>query len=169
MKINKSFRDWLESLIYAGIIVFVLYFLFWPFKVEGNSMENNFYSGDRIIVSRITTLFYNFSYGDIVVCNVDINGKDEFIVKRIIGKPGDHVQIVDEKVFLNDSVLIEPYLDNNITTGDIDIILESDEYFVLGDNRELSLDSRQLGTIKHNFLVGKVILKWYPLNSIEIY
>ncbi len=159
-------KEWISAFIDAAIIAIILYFLFWPFLIEGSSMENTFKTGDRVLVSRIAAYINLIDYNDIILCKIDYNGYKETIVKRVIGKPGDHITIKDDKVYINDSLLIEPYIKMPNTKGNVDITLSDDEYYVLGDNRERSTDSRTFGAIKKSDIQAKVVFKWYPFGDM---
>ncbi len=166
---KSKLKEWLSALIDAVVIAVVLYFVAWPFLIEGSSMENTFSTGDRVIVSRLCSYLNFIDYNDIVLCKITYDGNDEIIVKRVIGKPNDHIQIKDKKVFVNDTLLIEPYIKvPNSTNDDIDITLGDDEFYVLGDNRERSSDSRFFGPIKKSDIVAEVIFKWYPFSDMGI-
>lgn len=159
-------KEWISAFIDATIIAIVLYFLFWPFLIEGSSMESTFKTGDRVLVSRIAAYMNLIDYNDIILCKIDYNGYKETIVKRVIGKPGDRITIKDSKVYINNSLLIEPYIQNQATKGDIDITLADDEYYILGDNRNRSTDSRVFGAIKESDIEAKVVFKWYPFGDM---
>ncbi len=159
-------KEWISAFIDAAIIAIVLYFLFWPFLIEGSSMESTFKTGDRVLVSRIAAYMNLIDYNDIILCKIDYNGYKETIVKRVIGKPGDRITIKDSKVYINNSLLIEPYIQNQATKGDIDITLADDEYYILGDNRNRSTDSRVFGAIKESDIEAKVVFKWYPFGDM---
>jgi signal peptidase I len=96
-----------------------------------------------------------------------MNERQRFI-KRIIGLPGETVEISDGKIFISNGekkILQEPYLNSSFTAGDIQITLSKDEFFVLGDNRQFSLDSRRFGPIKKKEIVGRVLLRLWPIYS----
>lgn len=169
LTIHKRVREWLEALFHAGIVVGILFFLCWPFRVDGNSMETNFHSMDRVVVSRVLLYMNQIDREDIVVCKIKDADSSICLFKRVIGLPGDRVQIAGGKVWINRNELKEPYLGNTSTIGNIDVLLEEDEYFILGDNREISYDSRQIGPVKRKELVGKVLLRWYPIKSFQLY
>ena len=162
-------KNWVEALFYAmGVVVF-LYFTFWPFEISGSSMESSFFRNDRVAISRIMVMINNVQNGDVVICRINTEYGFELSLKRIIASPGDSITIKNGMVFLNENELKEPYLANTITTGNIDLILSEDEYFVMGDNRGLSYDSRHVGVINRNQLVGRVVVKWYPFSSFELF
>ena len=164
---KSKLKEWLSALLDAVIIAVILYFLFWPFMIEGASMENTFETNDMVLVSRISAYLNFIDYNDIILCKIEEEDSEEIIIKRIIGKPGDHIEIKDNQVYINNSLLIEPYLkEQKSTEGNIDITLGEDEYYVLGDNRKRSTDSRYFGTIKSDAITAKVVFKIYPLSSI---
>ncbi len=166
---NKTkLKEWCSALIEAIILAIILYFLFWPFLIEGSSMESTFKTGDRVLVSRVSAYLNLIDYNDIILCKINYKGNDEIIVKRVIGMPNDHIVIKDNRLYVNDSLVIEPYTKTpNSTKGNIDLVLKEDEYYVLGDNREHSSDSRIFGAIKKSDIVAEVILKWYPFSEVN--
>jgi len=165
-KINL--KEWRSALIEATILAVIFYFLFWPFLIEGSSMENTFKTGDRVLVSRLSAYLNLINYNDIILCKINYNGNEEIIVKRVIGMPNDHIVIKDNRIYVNGSLIIEPYTKiPNSTKGDIDLTLKEDEYYVLGDNRAHSSDSRIFGAIKKSDIEAEVIFKWYPFSEID--
>ena len=159
------------------IIIPVRYFLIQPFYVKGASMEPNFYDHEYLIVDEISYRFNAPSRGDIVVFRYPRNPQ-EYFIKRIIGLPGEKVQIKDGKVYLitdanpDGKQIDEPYLAEGTNTYSIseDIItLGDNEYFVLGDNRNSSKDSRSFGPVSRSFVTGKVLLRGWPFNRINIF
>jgi signal peptidase I len=130
-------------------------------------MEPNFEDGDYLIIDEITYRFREPKRGEVVVFKNPMNERQRFI-KRIIGLPGETIEISDGKIFISNGekkVLNEPYLNSSFTFGDIKITLGSDEFFVLGDNRQFSLDSRRFGPIKKKEIVGRVFLRLWPIYS----
>ncbi len=165
---KSKLREWLSAFVEAIIIAVILYFLAWPFLIEGSSMENSFETGDRVFVSRLCAYLNLIDYNDVILCKINYNGNEEIIVKRVIGKPGDHIVIKDKQVDINDLALIETYIKNPISTdGSVDLILKDDEYYVLGDNRDKSTDSRFFGAIKKSDIEAEVIFRWYPFGDME--
>ena len=151
------------------IVVPVRIFLFQPFVVRGESMEPNFSDGDYLIVDEITYRFNSPKRGEVVVFDSPSTPFARYI-KRVIGLPGETIKIEDgliniygEEEFI---ILDEGYLPGNITTsGDINISLQEGEYFVLGDNRSASFDSRKFGPLKEENIIGRVYLRAWPFNS----
>lgn len=155
--IMKFFKEQGKFLIFLFALGLFLFLFAFPFKIQGNSMQNTFQNNDRIIVSRLLSKFNLLKHGDVIVCKFD--GKS--IIKRIIALPGEHIVIYDNLVKVNNNILDEPYVINS-TDGKIDLILAEDEYFIMGDNRITSYDSRNFGPIKKSCIEAKVLLKIFP-------
>lgn len=140
------------------------------YEVVGNSMQPNFFTGEHIIVNRFAYYFGSPTRGDIVVM-IDPRDRSINFIKRMIGLPGETVQIKDGRVYVNGTLLDEPYIrDFCVTNCDGLWSLKSDEYFVLGDNRPVSFDSHipDLGPIHRNLIVGQAWIVYWPLNNVSI-
>lgn len=186
--IFKKYNNWSEELsdfiielvkviiISLIIIVPVRYFLIQPFYVKGASMEPNFYDHEYLIIDEISYRFETPKRGDIVVFKYP-QDPSQYFIKRIIGLPGDRIIIKNGRVYLYDEkskqekILDESgYLSPTVLTpGKIDVILAEDEFFVLGDNRSSSLDSRTFGPIASPFIVGRAWIRGWPFNKIKIF
>ncbi len=157
-------------LIALLIVIPIRYFLFEPFFVRGASMEPNFQSGDYLIVDRISYRFREPQRGEVIVFRHPHNPAQRHI-KRIIGLPGETVEIENGKVIIfsnsKDQVLNElNYLSFGIQTpGDIRVFLDEDQYFVLGDNRVASADSRRWGPLVQEYIVGRVFFRPWPITA----
>ncbi|MCD6410379.1 signal peptidase I [bacterium] len=155
-------------LIALLIVIPIREFVFQPFFVKGQSMEPNFHDYDYLIVDEISYRFHNPERGDVVVLKNPNNHTQKFI-KRIIGLPGETVVIEDGKVIIekdNKSFILDEstYLGkNNFTPGNLRVTLGSDEYFVMGDNRAHSYDSRYFGPIKRKDIIGRFALRVWPI------
>lgn len=171
---KEEIMDFLKTVIVsAGIMLFVRFFIIQPFVVKGSSMEPNFYEKDYLIVDEITYRFKEPQRGDIIVFKYKDENKSEYLIKRIVGLPGDTVIIRDGKVFINNNlgelVLEEPYLPiDRETMGNLSEEIKENNYFVLGDNRAVSLDSRYFGQINKDTIVGKTLLRGFPFNKFGI-
>lgn len=154
------------------IVVPVRYFLFQPFIVKGESMAPNFASGDYLIVDEISYKFSEPQRGDVMVFKYPKDTTQDFI-KRVIGLPGETVIIGNGKITITKggqtTELHEKYLPSDLSTfGDVNVTLNKDEYFVLGDNRDHSFDSRIWGVVPKKDIIGKPILRLFPVTSIGI-
>ena len=162
------FWEVIKIVILALLIVIpIRYFVFQPFVVKGDSMEPNFHQGDYLIVDEISYRFNEPKRGDVIVFRYPRDTSQRFI-KRIIGLPGETIKIEQGEINIINGVenrildeseygLKENYTDSLILS------LKENEYFVLGDNRTASFDSRKWGALSGNYIIGKVILKtWFP-------
>ncbi|MBU4360453.1 signal peptidase I [Candidatus Parcubacteria bacterium] len=158
------------------IIIPVRYYLIQPFYVSGASMEPNFYDHEYLIIDEISYRFNEPQRGDIIVFKYPKNPSDYFI-KRVIGLPGEKITIASNKItvanaenpggFILDESLYLPA--NTPTPNDINITLGQDEYFVLGDNRTSSLDSRTFGPITRSDIIGRTWVRGWPLNQFTVF
>ncbi len=174
--------DFLKVILIAlAIILPIRYFLFQPFVVSGSSMEPNFSNGEYLIIDEISYRFQEPQRGEVVVLRYPDDRK-QFFIKRIIGLPSETVAIDNGRVIIQNKqnleglTLDEPYLPNqgltfphntNLVGGNKRIILESNEYFVLGDNRLGSSDSRDWGVLKREEMVGRVFVRLLPVTEFE--
>ena len=152
-------------IISLAIIIPIRYFLIQPFYVKGASMEPNFYDKEYLIIDEISYRFEEPKRGDIVVFRYP-NDPRQYFIKRIVGLPGEYIKIADGNVYIYESedgeggLLDErAYLGDKKTNGNKEETLEARQYFLLGDNRGSSLDSRTFGGVDRSFLIGKVWLR----------
>ncbi|MFA4872073.1 MAG: signal peptidase I [Patescibacteria group bacterium] len=161
-------------LISLAIIVPIRYFLVQPFYVQGASMEPNFVDKDYLIIDEISYRFKDPVRGDIVVFKYPNDPKQIFI-KRIVGLPGEKVKISGGKItvyngehtdglVLDEEQYLSPYV---YTSGEKVTTLRGDEYFVLGDNRNSSLDSRIFGPVGQKLIIGRVWFRGWPFDKIK--
>ncbi len=163
-------------IIAFAIIIPIRYYVVQPFYVKGASMEPNFYDHEYLIIDEISYRFNQPARGDIVVFEYPRNPQDYFI-KRIIGLPGETIEIKNNQIIItnqeypNGFVLDESlYLDQDTRTqGDKLVELAEDEYYVLGDNRSSSLDSRAFGPIKRQSIIGKTWLRGWPFDRFKVF
>lgn len=181
-KASKSFSEvWLfiwETMkiviISLVIIIPIRYYIAQPFFVRGASMEPTFEDNDYLIIDEISYRFNEPQRGDVIVFRFPDDPK-EFYIKRILGLPNETIDIKDNKVFIFNKdnptgfVLDESiYLDPEQKTNDpMRIKLDENEYFVMGDNRLASSDSRRWGPLNKYFITGKVFVRAWPINKIE--
>ncbi len=162
-----------KIIIIATVIVLpIRYFLFQPFFVKGESMSPNFEEGNYLIIDEISYRFRAPERGEVIVFKYPIDPTNRFI-KRIIGLPGEIIEIKDNQItiYMGDKtkILDESYLPDDLeTSGEIKIALGLDEYFVMGDNRPYSFDSRRFGVLNKDFITGRVLLRAWPIDSISI-
>ena len=159
-----------------AIIIPVRYFLIQPFYVKGASMEPSFYDHEYLVIDELTYRFNDPERGDIVVFRYPAD-PSQFFIKRIIGLPGETVEVADGEVKIyndahpNGTVLDEQvYLpEEYLSSGKRVITLKADDYFVMGDNRPASLDSRYFGAITRDAIVGRVWLRGWPFDRWKMF
>ncbi len=158
-----------EFLSYISIIVFVVVirsYVITPVRVNGLSMYPNLTDGQLLLLEKIDRRYKRF---DIVVIDYEEEGKKEKIIKRIIGLPGEHISYKNNTLYVNNQKIEESFIDTK--TSDIDIsslgsyTVPENTYFVLGDNRPVSKDSRYIGFIDKQDIDGKAIFSLFPLNE----
>ncbi|MBU6414672.1 signal peptidase I [Patescibacteria group bacterium] len=161
-------------LVAAMIAIPIRYFIAQPFIVKGASMEPNFEDTQYLIIDETSYYFRSPERGEVVVFRYPLN-PSEFFIKRVIGLPGERVEIKNGKVMIYNAshpdgfVLQEPYLPQGLlTSGDKIIRLSEQQYFVLGDNRERSSDSRVWGPVDRRFITGRVLLRAWPISEIGL-
>jgi signal peptidase I len=135
--------------------------------VEGSSMYPNFETGQLVIVNRFAYYFDAPQRGDVVVLHNPRNENEDFI-KRVVGLPGEQVAIREGRVWVNNTLLEEPYIERFCSLCDGEWILARDEYFVLGDNRPNSHDSHAFGPIKKDLIVGMAWVRYWPLPEFQV-
>lgn len=150
--------------IYVIIIVIILLiktYIVAPIIVNGDSMYSTLNDGDIMILNKLEYQTSNIKRFDIVVIKYD----GRHIIKRIIGLPGETVEVKDNTLYINGKAYVEQYLDSDTITEDFSIAtIPEGYYFVLGDNREVSLDSRRIGLIKEADIEGKAKYTLFPFN-----
>ena len=161
-------------IVALAVVLPIRYFIFQPFIVKGESMEPNFQNGNYLIIDELSYRLHNPQRGEVVVFRYPFNPSQRYI-KRIIGLPGETLEIQDQKVEVFDAagqplVLQEnTYLpEDDITLGNLKITLKANEYFVLGDNRLSSSDSRAWGVLPRANIIGKVILRLWPPQGLTV-
>lgn len=175
---KNTFRflfDILESIVVALAIFVVIYlFLFQPHQVKGASMEPNFHDGEYILTNKFQYHFDTPKRGDVVVFKSPQNPDIDFI-KRIIGLPGETIKLEDNRYYINGVELTEPYIAEELFTYNgsylrdgMEIVVPQDHYFVSGDNRPRSSDSREWGPIEKSSIIGKSQLRYWPFDRLGI-
>lgn len=170
--------EWVKALLIAAALVFIIrYFIFAPFIVEGPSMQPNFYTGERLIVNKIIYSIRKPHRGEVIVFHAKA-GKD--YIKRVIALPGETVKIANNKVFVNDKELDEPYIKEAVeefskkggtyNANFNEYKVPEGTIFAMGDNRPDSSDSRMLdavGPVPYDKIVGRADFIFWPVNKIN--
>lgn len=153
------------------VVLPVRYFVFQPFYVKGESMEPNFSNGDYLIIDEISYRLREPARGEVIVFRYP-NDPSQRYIKRIIGLPGETVEINNGQIMIYNlagekSVLEEPYLPDSILTNwSKKMTLSQSEYFVLGDNRLASADSRRWGSLPRENIIGRALLRAWPPTAL---
>ena len=172
--IGLFFLELIKVGVLAGVTIFLVrYFLFKPFYVKGQSMEPTFYEKEYLIIDEISYRFRGIERGEVVVFRAPFN-QDDYYLKRVVGLPGERVKIEDNKVIIYNTlypqgiVVEEGYL-NNETDGSLTVTLGPDQYYVLGDNRDASFDSRRFGPVSRNVIIGRAWFRGWPFHRITTF
>lgn len=175
---SAFFLDLVETIV-IGLSLFLVVYLFFmqPHQVNGQSMVPTFQSGEYVLTDKVSYKLGQPERGDIVVfhappaANCPVGTGCDFI-KRVLGVPGDTVEVRDDSIIVNGQALTEPYIPDEFETlpgaftRDRAITLGADEYFVSGDNRPYSSDSRAWGPIQKRDIVGKAFFRYWPADKV---
>ena len=168
---KDNLKKLLPYVIVVIVVILIKVYVVTPIRVNGKSMEPTLYEKDIMILNKTAYYFNEPERFDIVVVNMP----DEYLIKRVIGLPGEKVEIKDNKVYINDELLEEEYLQNELVYDDFTLqeigyeTIPENMYFVLGDNRENSMDSREIGLVSKEQIQGKIFMRFWPLNKIKFY
>jgi signal peptidase I len=163
------------TVVALGLAFFIRFFIAAPYVVSGASMIPTFYDYHYLIIDRVTYEFEQPQRGDVIVLDLP-SDTSRALIKRVIGLPGETVSLSGTTVTVSNAehpdgfVLAEPYLDPNNLGGptDMSVTLGPDQYFVLGDNRRVSADSRSWGLLPKKDIVGRAFLRLFPFDKIGI-
>lgn len=160
-------------LIAVFVVLPIRVFIAQPFIVSGSSMDPTFKNGEYLIVDEISYRFEEPARGDVIIFKYP-NDPSKFFIKRIIGLPGEHVSISGNAVSVANGTssetlqLDESYL-SHPTLGTIDVTLGDEEYFVMGDNRPASSDSRVWGPLNRDFIIGRALVRLLPVTKVDLF
>lgn len=162
----------LSLIVIAGIRMFIMQ----PFFVSGKSMEPNFHDGDYLIVDEISYRFGDPKRGDVIIFRYP-NNPSEYYIKRIVGLPGEKIGISENTIKIHNvenpegfELSEQLYIpETTITTGTFTRELKNDEYYVLGDNRIASADSRVWGVLEEHFIVGRAWIRAWPFDNLSVF
>ncbi len=164
----EDLRCWLRDIVLAvGTAIFIVIFVIQPVKVEGTSMQPRLVDQERIFVNRFIYRFSDIHRGDIVVFWYPRDRSKSFI-KRVVAVPGDEVEIRYGSVYVNSQKVDEPYLKPEFRDHESlrKEIVPADQYFVLGDHRNSSNDSRNWGYVPRDLIYGKAVFRYWPVSRI---
>ncbi len=165
---GEVLQSWLRDLVISlAIAGFIIVFLYQPVKVEGTSMAPGLGDQERIFINKFVYRFESITRGDVVVFHYPRDPAKSYI-KRVIGLPGDRVQIDDGLVYVNGEPIHEPYVpgeysDDRSYPG---VMVPQHSFFVLGDHRNLSNDSRDFGPVDQSYIYGKAVFAYWPMDRL---
>ena len=159
-------RDLLFS---AAASVLIITFLYQPVRVEGTSMLPRLVDQDRLFINKFVYHFEAIEHGDVVVFHYPRDPQKSYI-KRIIAVPGDRLRIDRGRVYLNERLLNESYIPDEFrdTRSMGEMVVPRDEYFVMGDHRSISSDSREFGPVKRDLIYGKAAFVYWPSQDVGV-
>ncbi len=167
--LGQEVRGWARDIFFTALIaVLVVIFVVQPVKVEGTSMEPRLEPRDRIFVNKFVYYLSDVNRGDIVVFWYP-KDKTKSFIKRVIGLPGETVEVRSGVVYLNDEKLSEPYLAGEVDNESYPLqVVPLDQYFVLGDHRNSSNDSRDWGFVPEQNIFGEAVFRYWPLSKLGL-
>jgi signal peptidase I len=166
----RTLRTWMRDLFFSVLVsFFIILFVYQPVKVEGGSMEPGLEDQERIVINKLVYRLESIERGDIVVFRYPRDTRKSFI-KRVIGLPGDRIHIAYGHVFVNDEQIPESYVPSDYQDARSypEMVVPADAYFVLGDHRCASNDSREFGTINRSYIYGKAVFGYWPMEKLGI-
>ena len=173
-KDSRPFFEFIRFLLVISAVVFAIrLYIATPFIVSGSSMHPTFADGQYLIVDEVSYRFERPKRGDVIVFRYP-QKRTQFFIKRIVGLPKETIKIEDGTLTVKNQaaprgfVLDEPYLADG-TAGSFLVTLAENEYFVLGDNRSASFDSRSWGTLRRDLIVGRALLRLFPLQNLALF
>lgn len=172
LSIREFIIDFVKLIVVIIVILFLMIYVVSVTQVVGSSMSSTLESGDVLILNKFKYRFMDVERGDIISLEY---ADTKYLIKRVIGMPGDTVSIKDNTLYINGEIYIENYLDEGLVYDDFELSslgfnrIPEDMYLVLGDNREDSLDSREIGLINKDEIIGKVSFRIWPLNKLAAF
>ena len=166
----RTARGWARDLLISVLVsFFIILFVYQPVKVEGSSMEPGLEDQERIFINKLVYRLENITLGDIVVFRYPRDPRKSFI-KRVIGGPGDRVRIYRGRVYRNGQLVPEPYVPEEFADEHSypEIVVPPNSYFVLGDHRSMSNDSREFGPVGGNYIYGKAVFGYWPMEKLGL-
>ena len=165
-----GWHSWLRDLVVSvAVSAFILVFLYQPVRVEGTSMLPVLEDQDRLFINKIAYRVGEVHAGDVVVFQYPRDHAKSYI-KRVIALPGDRIRIDQGQVVVNGKLLMEPYLQGRFADdrSQPEMVLPPGEYFVMGDHRSISSDSRDFGPVDRGLIYGKAVFVYWPMEQVGV-
>jgi len=166
----RILNSWIRDLLFSiAISLFIILFVYQPVKVEGGSMEPSLHDQERIFINKLAYRLEDIQRGDIVVFHYPRDPSKSFI-KRVVGLPGDRVRVFGGHVYLNGKLTPEPYVPEEYLDSRAfpEVKVPADTYYVLGDHRSMSDDSRDFGPVQRSFIYGKAVFGYWPMEKMGV-
>ena len=167
-EVREFIIDTSKYILTMVIVIFIIMYVATVQQIIGSSMESKYKDQDIVILNKLHYRFFKIKRFDVVSLKYD---GSKYLIKRVIGLPGDKIEYKNNKLFINGKKIEEHFLDKGTNTEDFSLTtlgyekIPKDMYLVLGDNRENSLDSREIGLIKRKDILGKIKLRIWPINK----
>ena len=160
-------REIIETTALTLLIFFVVQLTVQNYRVDGISMEPGLNSNENVFVNKLAYLFHGPERGDVIVFHWPLDTSRNFI-KRVIGLPGDIITTDSTTVRVNDIAINEPYISEQWNPAAIRRVVPPNDYFVMGDNRHFSDDSRDWGFVPKNYIIGKAVMVYWPVSDWQL-
>ena len=167
-------KGFLKELIIAGLIAFLILQFIKPTIVKESSMQPTLYENNYIFLSKQAYNIGEPKRGDIIVFHTNLTnreGEEKLLIKRVIGLPGDIISVIEGQVYINDQLQKEDYILEDFTSGYLEeYVVPENQLFVMGDNRNVSLDSRskEIGCVEIDDVIGKAFFRLYPFEDLGL-
>jgi signal peptidase I len=160
-------REIVETIALTILIFLAIHFTVQNYQIDGTSMTNSLQNGQFVLVNKVAYLFHQPQRGDVIVCH-EPDDPSRDVIKRVIGLPGDKLTLDSTNIWVNGVELNEPYITGKYNPEAVTETVPANDYFVMGDNRPDSKDSRYFGFVPKDYIVGKAVFVYWPLNQIQM-
>ena len=170
-EVREFIIDTSKYILTMVVVIFIIMYVATVQQIIGTSMESKYKDQDIVILNKLHYRFFKIKRFDVVSLKYD---GSKYLIKRVIGLPGDNIEYKNNKLFINGKKIEEYFLDKETNTEDFSLTtlgyekIPKDMYLVLGDNRENSLDSREIGLVKRKDILGKIKLRIWPINKFGL-
>jgi signal peptidase I len=167
---GRSFWLWGRDMLFSlAVSFFIITFLYQPVRVEGTSMMPRLEDQDRLFINKFVYHFADIHRGDVVVFHYPRDPRKSYI-KRVIAVPGDRLVIDDGRTYINGKLLLEPYVPRKFhdSRSQDEMVIQAGEYFVMGDHRSISSDSRDFGAVSRDLIYGKAAFVYWPAEDMGV-
>ncbi len=167
----KEVFEWIKTIVISIVIALIITTFIRPTLVRGQSMYPTLEENNYLIINKIPYMIHEPERGDIVVFKSHLttaDGKEKDLIKRVVAVEGDEIVIEEGRIYINGEELDEDYINGSYTPGSVEMTIPKDHVFVMGDNRQNSLDSRdpKVGPVEVDSIRGKVLVRLFPFNKI---